>query len=403
MNYRIRRLREQRATLVNEARAILDAAEAENRELTGDETQTYERHMADVDQLDEQARELEAAEQRRTAAEQRLDELVGQPGERRAGGDQSEAELRAFLRGEGPRSFVVQPERRDLVVGTAAAGGNTVPTSFYGMLVEHMTDASAVLSAGPTILTTASGEPMEFPKTVSRGAAARVGEGAAIPESDPAFGKVTLGAFKAGKLIQLSPELINDTGVNLTGYVAREAGMAVGDKIGLDVLTGNGDANNPLGVLTAATLGKTGSTGAAGAMTWDDMIDLFYSVIGPYRRSPSCGWLVQDGTEARLSKLKDAEGRYIWQPSVIPGTPDTIKSKPVRSDPNMPAVALSARSVLFGDFSRYFVRLVGGIRFERSDDFAFANDLVTYRVIVRYDGDLIDTTGAIKYFQGAAS
>jgi HK97 family phage major capsid protein len=56
-------------------------------------------------------------------------------------------------------------------------------------------------------------------------------------------------------------------------------------------------------------------------------------------------------------------------------------------------------SVLFGDFSQYFVRLVGGIRFERSDDFQFGNDLVTFRALIRGDGNLADAN-AIKGFQG---
>jgi HK97 family phage major capsid protein len=63
----------------------------------------------------------------------------------------------------------------------------------------------------------------------------------------------------------------------------------------------------------------------------------------------------------------------------------------------MPATALGARSVLFGDFSRYFVRLAGGIRFERSDEYAFNADLITYRALMRGDGALMDTTGALKY------
>ncbi len=69
----------------------------------------------------------------------------------------------------------------------------------------------------------------------------------------------------------------------------------------------------------------------------------------------------------------------------------------------MPAQVTSAKSILFGDFSQYFVRLVGGVRFERSDDFAFGTDLVTFRAILRGDGTLVDTTGAVKYYQGSAT
>jgi HK97 family phage major capsid protein len=61
----------------------------------------------------------------------------------------------------------------------------------------------------------------------------------------------------------------------------------------------------------------------------------------------------------------------------------------------MPATAVNAKSVVFGDFSRYFVRLVGGVG-SSGDEYAFNADLITYRALLRGDGALMDTTGAVK-------
>ena len=69
----------------------------------------------------------------------------------------------------------------------------------------------------------------------------------------------------------------------------------------------------------------------------------------------------------------------------------------------MANAALSAKSVLFGDFSAYYIRDVRELRFERSDNDEFNKDLVTFRALLRTDGDLIDTTGAIKHYAGGAS
>jgi HK97 family phage major capsid protein len=159
----------------------------------------------------------------------------------------------------------------------------------------------------------------------------------------------------------------------------------------------------PDGVIHGATLGKTGGTGVSGAFSSDDLIDLFFSVIAPYRRSPAATWMMADSSIATARKLKDTTGQYIWQPGLQAGVPDTILGKPVLTEPNMAAVATSAKSVLFGDMSTYFVRLAGGIRFERSDDFAFDTDLVTFRALLRADGALVDQTGAVKYYAGGAS
>jgi HK97 family phage major capsid protein len=61
-------------------------------------------------------------------------------------------------------------------------------------------------------------------------------------------------------------------------------------------------------------------------------------------------------------------------------------------NPAMEAVGSGVVSIVFGHLPSYFVRQVGGIRLDRSDDFAFANDLVTFRATVRLDGDLIQTS-----------
>jgi HK97 family phage major capsid protein len=87
-----------------------------------------------------------------------------------------------------------------------------------------------------------------------------------------------------------------------------------------------------------------------------------------------------------IRKLKDTTG----QPVTGLGNRGQLLGYPSYLDPFVPAIALSAKSILFGDFSKYFVRVVNGIHFERSDDFKFQNDLVAFRCILRLDAALID-------------
>lgn len=378
-------------------RSIFDAAEG--RDLTGEELASVDRLDGEVRSLGERVSELMEQEQRSRDAADALARLapVDEPGGDADADDVGE-QLRSFLRGE-QRSVAVAPERRDLVKGTATAGGNTVPTTFYGRLVEHMVEVSGVLAAGPTLLETASGDSIEVPTTTAFSTAALTAEAAAIAESDPAFAKRTLGAYKYGATIQVSRELIDDTAVDLLGFIAAQAGRAVGNALGAALVTGSG-SSQPAGVATQATAGKTG---AATTPTTDDLIDLMYSVISPYRASSSCCWMLRDATAAHLRKLKDDNGQYLWQPSLVLGQPDMLLGKPVATDPNVAAADNSAKSVLFGDFAAYWVRLAGGVRFERSDDFAFSSDLVTFKVVARADGMTVDQTGAIKAFVGVSA
>lgn len=405
-------LREERANIWEQGKALLDYAASEKRDLSAEEDTQWRALNSDLDRIDKRVKELEEGEQRTRDMEAAFDNIERRPStdpadeQRRQSAD---AEIRSYFQGKagkaaefGPGRPMGTEEYRTLSKLTAGAGANTVKVSFYERLMAHLIEVSGVMSAGPTVLTTDSGEQIQIPKTTSHSSAALVAEAGTISASDPAFGQVPLDAYKYGTLVQVSTELITDTSVDLLGYVAMQAGRALGNAFGAHAITGNG-SSQPNGIVTAATLGVTGSASVSGAFSYDNLVDLFYSVIEPYRRSASCGWLLRDASLATVRKIKDSQNRPLWEPSMQAGVPDTILGKPVHTDPNVAAVALSAKSLLFGDFSQYFVRMVGGLRFERSDDYAFNTDLVTFRALLRADGDLVDTTGAVKYFIGNAA
>lgn len=300
-------------------------------------------------------------------------------------------------------------ERRTLSTTTS---GGLVPTSFYNTLQRHLVESSAILAAGATVIQSQSGEPLKVPKTTALSTATLITEGAVIPASDPAFSSVTLGGYKYGFLVQVSTELSQDAGFDLLGFLAEQSGIAVGNAFGADAISGNG-TNKPRGLLTDATLGVTGPTGTAtsfGAQTTagqggDLLLDLVASLAEPYARSHSAAFLMRNSTLNVIRKLRDSTGRYVFDALVIPGSGSvgTLLGYPVYLDPNMPAIAAGAKSILFGDISRYWIRQINGLRFERSDDFAFDRDLITFRGLARLDGALIDTTGAVKYFQHSAT
>jgi HK97 family phage major capsid protein len=412
----VKRLRDRRANVWEQAKELADHAADENRAFTGDEQSQWDTLNAELDALDKRVKSVIDGEQRAKDTEDAFSKLEGkQPENGKQPVEKGTEELRAFLRGEGGRSFDVLPtgpaEQRDLTKLTNAAGAFTVPTSFYNQLQEHMIEVSGILQAGPTVLNTASGESIQIPKTLTHTPSpAIVAEAGAILESDGTFGQTTLGAFKYGRMVQVSTELISDTGVDLQGYLARAVGRALGNAFGSDLIVGAG-TTAPRGVTIDSTAGVTGPVGTTvtfGTQStvgqgFDLLISMYHSVISPYRNSPSCAWLMNDTTASLVRRIKNSNGDYAWQPSVQIGAPDTIMGKPVYIDPFLVSPAANAKTIEFGDWSTYFVRYAGGIRFERSDDFAFANDLVTFRALLRGDGALVDLTGSVKHFAQSAT
>ena len=285
-------------------------------------------------------------------------------------------------------------EARDLTVGSGSGGGATVPTDFVRQLYEHMVEDAAIRQTNVNVITTNSGNSLVVPKTTSFGTAAIVGEGTAAAEADTAFGSVVLGSWRYARAIQVSDELLTDSGVDLLGFIAKEAGYSIGQATGAAFVTGTG-TNSPNGFVTA-TKAQVGTSiqGTDTAILGTNLIDLFYAVNSKYANKGY--WMMRRATEGQVRSIVDSNGQYLWQPGLQAGAPNLLLGRPVVNDPNMAARASAAASVAFGDFSAYTIRDVNQVQFKRSDDFAFTSSLVTFLVTLRTDGDLIDGTGAIK-------
>ena len=145
-----------------------------------------------------------------------------------------------------------------------------------------------------------------------------------------------------------------------------------------------------------------GSTGVAGAFTADNIFDLIYSLDGALRQKNTFGLQMNAKSIAAVRKLKDSYGRYLFDPALSAEKRDLIGGYQVFENPAMADPAIGAKSIIAGDLSAYYVRSVGGVRLDRSDDYAFGSDLTTFRFTFRVDGNLPQTSH-IKYFKGAAS
>ena len=429
-----KRLRDRRLNVWEQCKALADLAATENRAFTAEEQGKWDVLNEEMDNLDTRIKAALDAEQRSAEADQAFNRLhadaEGKKLAAQPGVQVLNAELRKFLLGEtrgnapggafevkrpdnsrinwnyGPINLAemrkAEAEYRTLISTAATSGGNLVPTDFYDQLIAHLIEVSGILQTGPTVLNTAGGENLQIPKTTAHSSAQLTAQAGSLPTSDPAFGLVTLGAFKYGILLQVARELLDDSGVDLVGYLAMQAGRALGNKFGSDLVTGTG-TTMPNGLISTATASVTGATGVAGVPRYQDLVNLEYSVIAPYRQSKSCYWMARDATVGGFRLILDSSNRPIWEPSMVLGSPDLLLGKPLVADPFMPAVATGGKSVAFGDFSQFFVRIVGPVRFERSDDFLFGSDLVAFRALIRGDGTLVDQTGAIKLYQGAAT
>lgn len=400
---------EERMKAANELRAL--AEKAGDREFTGEEKQVEERCNNDLDRLDVQIKKaIEEAEreQRANDALGRYDRLINQPAPQINA--KLQTEFRSLANKQLPYVDISIPaqvllsgrlERRDLTIAPAASV--PVPRDFAAVLYQALQDTSTIRLANPTVFQTSSGNTMDVPRALAHGNVAFLAEAATLAENDPTLTSISLGAFKVGSLIQVSRELLEDTGFDIVTYLAGISGENIAIVTDAAYVTGSG-TGQPTGLIGGATVGVTLATGNTtnfpATNPADSLIDLYHSVSPRYRARGS--WLANDLTTAKVRKFKDSTGQYLWQPALVAGQPDTFLSRPWISHPAVAVQAANSKSVAFGDFRGYAIRDVNTVRFERSDEFAWSSDLVSFRAVWRTDGKTLDTA-AIKVMQQSAT
>lgn len=382
-------LREKRAKAWEAAKAFLDSHRNEKGVLSAEDDAAYTRMEQEITDLGKEIARLE----RQEAFERELSQPLNKPltGRPVSGGVEKEKTGRASeeykanfwnaMRSKVPLPSVVNA----LEEGTDSEGGYLVPDEYERTLVEALEEEN-VFRQMAKVIRTSSGD-RKIPVVATKGTASWIDEEGAYTESDDSFGQVSIGAYKVGTMIKVSEELLNDSVFDLESYIAKEFARRIGAKEEEAFFIGDG-SGKPLGVLAAAGGAETGVTAASStAVTADELMDLFYSLKSPYRKKAV--WVLNDSTIKAVRKLKDSTGQYLWQPSLVAGTPDTLLGRPVKTSAYMPVIAAGAKTIVFGDFSYYWIADRQGRSFKRLNELYAANGQVGFLGSQRVDGKLV--------------
>lgn len=396
---KILELREKRAKAWETAKNFLDSRRSENGLVSDEDNATYEKMEAEVINLGKEIDRLE----RQTAIDLELSKTIGTAikekpyiaGEELKTGRASNEYKNAFW--QVMRNKAGFEVKNALQVGTDTEGGYLVPDEFEHTLIEALEEENIFRGLANTIQTS-SGD-RKIPIVATKGTASWVDEEGTIPESDDSFSQVSIGAYKLATMIKVSEELLNDSVFNLESYIATEFGRRIGNKEEEAFFTGNG-TGKPTGILDATGGGQLGkTTSGATSISFDEIMDLFYSLKSPYRKNAA--FLMNDSTVKAIRKLKDGNGQYIWQPSMTAGTPDTILNRPVLTSAYMPEIASGNKTVVFGDFKYYWIADRQGRSFKRLNELFAVTGQVGFVATQRVDGKLI-LPEAVKYLQQKA-
>lgn len=389
-------LRERKAAAWHEYTSLVEAAGAENRDLTPEEMEQRDRIESALDSLNaEEKRHVERVATADFADSIRAATVPAIEAAARNGEKRSENEI---LRELITRGGSVSLEQRAL--GNTPSGGSAVPTRFSGMFVEYERTLNPTIAVA-NVIETADNAPIEiYTKTADQAYGGTVtAENAGIVAADPTLGKITLLTYKYPSITFVSSELWRSNVIDLAGVLARGAARELGLDLGAHLTTGDG-SDKPNGFIAAGGNGGTAALAAPGTagtfFSAGDLITLFYSLAAPYRANGV--WMMNSTALAKVRRMQDDNGNLLFNPlgeGINGPVSGTLMGKPVYENVGMADPASAAKAVAFGDFSYYAVRRLP-LRVDVDFSFKFQDDQVAVRTILEADGDLTDSN-AIKY------
>lgn len=404
MKESIQQKRERRNELAKQTRNLLDTNTGEGAEWTDEHQRQYNENMAAIERIDA---EIER--------EQRLLDLEAERHFEDAGlvatpdnDNPASAIFNKWVR--NPRAMT--PEDWSVLntmsTTTDAEGGYTVPQEWAQRILEALKQFGGMRRVAE-VIQTATGVQMNYPTSDGTSEIGEIiAENQAATDLDPSVGTKSLVVYKfSSKVITVPIELLQDSAVDIEAFVRGRMRTRLGRITNQKFTVGTGAAE-PMGLVTAATVGKVGTTGQTVTVIYDDLVDLEHSVDPAYRDLGNCGWMLHDSSLKIIRKLKDNQGRPIFVPNfdtgITKGAPAELLGYPIQINQDMPVMAASAKSISFGDHSYYTIRDVTEITMFRFTDSAYAKKgQVGFLAWMRSGGNFVDVGGAVKLYQNSAT
>ncbi|VVT18568.1 Phage prohead protease, HK97 family/phage major capsid protein, HK97 family [Hoeflea sp. EC-HK425] len=358
-----------------------------------------EEKMARIDTaLDEQKRALDALAVKRARPD--LGRGAAQPSAVRQAFD-------AYVR-RGDEAALRQTELKAMSAGSDADGGYLVPDELDTEIGRRLSELSPIRSIAT--VRQVSGAVLKKPFALNGMATGWVGETDARPQTNtPQLAELQFPTMELYAMPAATASLIEDSAVDIEGWIASEVEAAFAEQEGAAFVTGDG-VNKPRGFLDYPSVADaswswgnlgfvaTGAAGAFGTDPSDSLVELVYALKAGHRQNGR--FVMNRKTQAQIRKFKDADGNYLWMPPAGAGQAASLMGFPVIEAEDMPDVAANALALAFGDFRRgYLVVDRTGVRILR-DPYS-AKPYVLFYTTKRVGGG-VQNFEAIKLLKFAA-
>ena len=388
----LRELHEKRVKSIADARVLVDKADAEKRQMTSEEDRQYEAYMEDEKRLAKEIkRETELVEAERRAAETAVNNADGKD-KRTAQSPDVELRAQAFrtLLIEGPMAMSADEKRALSTQSDTQAGFLNAPQEFVQQLIERVRD-DVFIEGESTKFTTTNANGLGFPTLETYpGQIKMISEiGESEEETGLTFGKREFKPHLAKKLIKISDAMLRADGMNAEAIAIDAIAYMIGITKEYMFLLGTGN-QEPLGLFVADAKGIPTTRDFSTDMTTtnftpDALKGVKYNLKGQYMKTAK--WLFHRDGVAKVAKLKDGEGRYIFDTANTVGAMDMLLNRPMLMSEYVPNTFTAGKYVgMFGDFSKYWTVNSMALRIKRLMELFARTSQVGIQFEVEFDG-----------------
>lgn len=372
---KVKELMEKRNDVLLKMTAIIDKAEEEVRAMTETEQQDYEKYK----------KELEGLNATIAAAEERAKQEAGNNPKTQEEKTEEE-EIRAFEK-------YCRGETRALKLGE---NGSIMPRTVVEKIITQVKETCPIFELAD--LYNVNGELVVpyYDETSSAITAAYIEEFSDLVEKSGDLKSYTLKSHIIGALAKVSKKLINNTDIDIVGFVVNQIVKSLRETIEKEALIG--ESEKIKGIFTNA---KNKVTAENATITGDLLIDVQMSVKEPYQGNAI--WIMDRSTFREIRKLKDGDGNYLMIPDFATGGGWMLLNKKVHLSENAPKFAESAKVLAYGDMKGYTLKIGKDIETQILQEKFSSQYAVGVEAFVEADGAITNEEAIVVLEMGASA
>lgn len=396
LRLKIDAMKGERSTHWTKASELMEKSETEERSLTPEEQVQYRELIAKMDALKKDI-ELNETQLRQMIEMEgkngkEVTPQVGEGGEEARGIEETPEYRSAFF------DFMQGRKHADELRAMSKTGGEAVlvPKTIETKLYKYLNDFS-VMRRVSSIVTL--GTDKTYIMMDDTGIAGWIDEGGTYGETDDTFKSKGVSAYKVGRIVKISKELLQDSIENMEDYIAKSLARSIAKAENLAYTKGrpDGTEKQPRGFIHDAT--KVNSASST-ALILDEVKALKFKVHDDAILNGK--YMMNKETAEAIALLKDGTQNYYWQPSIRDGEPDKLFGKPVEINNDMDGIGAGKIFIAFGDFSAYQITDRKSFGMQRLNELFAGTGQVGFLADTRTDGILMFEE-AIAVIKGKAT